>query len=200
MKTFKDRLYSNHGNRELHCQIEVYAEIYNHCIALHKRYYRLFGKSLSANRLKVHITKLKRTKRFADWNFLASQTIQDVVERIECGYRLIFRNRKHNIKTGPPSFKARRKYKSFTLKQAGWQLLEGGRMRIGKCIYRYFNHRNLHGHPKTWTIKRDSIGDIYIFIVTDGFTKNTSTLKTETCFQGGQNPPKGDQPLLEKRQ
>ena len=83
MKTFKSKLYSNHGNRVLHHQIEAYAEIYIHCIALHKRYYRLFCKSLSANRLKVHITKLKRTIGFADWNFLASQAIQDVVERIE---------------------------------------------------------------------------------------------------------------------
>ena len=178
MKTFKYKLYSNHGNHEFHRQIEAYAEIYNHCIALHKRYYRLFGKSLSANRLKVHITKLKRTKRFAHWNLLASQAIQDVVERIERGYRLIFRNRKHNIKTGPPSFKARRKYKSFTLKQAGWQLLEGGRMRIGKCTYRYFNHRKVYGHPKACTIKRDSIGDIYIFIVTDAKDKNLNATTT----------------------
>ena len=178
MKTFKYKLYSNHGNRELHRQIEAYAEIYNHCIALHKRYYRLFGKSLSANRLKVHNTKLKRTIGFADWNFLASQAIQDVVERIERGYPLFFRNRKHNIKTGPPSFKARRKYKSFTLKQAGWQLLEGGRMRIGKCIYRYFNHRKVYGHPKNCTIKRDSIGDIYIFIVTDAKDKDLNATMT----------------------
>ena len=178
MKTFKFKLYSNHGNHELHRQIEAYAEIYNHCIALHKRYYRLFGKSVSANRLKVHITELKRTIGFADWNFLASQAIQDVVERIERGYLLLIRNRKHNIKTGPPSFKARRKYKSFTLKQAGWQLLEGGRMRIGKCTYRYFNHRNLYGHPKTCTIKRDSIGDIYIFIVTDAKDKNLNATTT----------------------
>ena len=178
MKTFKYKLYSNHGNRVLHRQIEAYAEIYNHCIALHKRYYRLFSKSLSANQLKVHITKLKRTIRFTHWNLLASQAIQDVVERIKRGYRLFFRNRKHNIKTGAPSFKARCKYKSFTLKQAGWQLLEGGRMRIGKQIYRYYNHRKVYGHPKTCTIKRDSIGDINIFIVTDVKDKDLNATTT----------------------
>ena len=60
MRTFKFKLYSNHGNRALHRLIADCAEIYNHCIVLHKRYYRLFGKSLSAYQIKLYITKLKR--------------------------------------------------------------------------------------------------------------------------------------------
>ena len=178
MKTFKYKLYSNHGNRELHRLIESYAEIYNHCIALHKRYYRLFGRSLSANRLKVHLTKLKRSKRFAHWNELGSQAIQDVVERIDKGYKLFFRNHKHSVKTKPPKFKARRKYKSFTLKQAGWKWLDNGFVRIGKRIYRYFNSRPIEGRPKTLTIKRDSLGDIYIFVVTDAEDRDLNAIMT----------------------
>ena len=59
-----------------------------------------------------------------------------------------------------------------------WKLLEGGRILIGKRIYRYFNHRNLYGHPKTCTIKRDSIGDIYIFIVTDAKDRGLNVTTT----------------------
>ena len=44
---------------------------------------------------------------------------------------------------GRPRFKPRRKYKSFTLLQAGWELLPGNRIRIGKRIYCYFKSRDV---------------------------------------------------------
>ena len=66
-----------------------------------------------------------------------------------------------------PRFKARRKYKSFTLLQAGWKILPGNRIKIGKCIYRHFNSRDIHGNLKRCTIKRDAIGDVYICVLTD---------------------------------
>ena len=68
---------------------------------------------------------------------------------------------------GRPRFKPRRKYKSFTLLQAGWKLLSGNRIRIGKRIYSYFKSRDIQGNPKRCTIKRDAIGDIYICLLTD---------------------------------
>ena len=68
---------------------------------------------------------------------------------------------------GRPRLKPRRKYKSFTLLQAGWKLLPGNKIRIGKCIYQYFKSREVRGNPKRCTIKRDAIGDIYICILTD---------------------------------
>ena len=68
---------------------------------------------------------------------------------------------------GRPRFKPRRKYKSFTLLQAGWKLLPGNRIKIGKRIYQYFKSRDVCGTPKRCTIKRDAIGDVYICILTD---------------------------------
>ena len=41
------------------------------------------------------------------------------------------------------------------------------RIKIGKRIYQYFKSRDIRGTPKRCTIKRDSIGDIYITIVAD---------------------------------
>ena len=38
MKTLKFKLYFNHGKRELHKTIEGHASVYNHCIALQRRY------------------------------------------------------------------------------------------------------------------------------------------------------------------
>ena len=167
MKTYKFKLYSNHGNSELHKTIDGHAEVWNHCVALQRRYYAIYSKYISKFRLINHISKLKRLSRFAHWNQLPSQSIQDVVARIDKGYKAMFEARAEGKAWGRPRFKPRRKYKSFTLLQAGWKLLPGNQIQIGKQVYQYFKSRNVFGNPKRCTIKRDAIGDIYICILTD---------------------------------
>ena len=168
MKTFCFKLYHSDHNNTLTRQINIAGLIYNHCLALHRRYYRLFSKILNTNRLKAHFTKLKRTKRFAYIRKLDAQAVQDIAERIDRAYTLFFANLKRKIRTSPPKFKAIRRYKSFTLKQTGWKLDETcGRIRIGKKWYGYFQSRRIEGKVKTITIKRDAVGDIYIYLVCD---------------------------------
>ena len=167
MKTYKFKMYSNHGNRELHKTIDGHASVWNHCIALQRRYYAIYGKYIPKHRLMKHIAKLKRLPRFAHWNQLPSQAIQDVVSRIDKGYQKMFSDRAEGKKCGRPRFKPRRKYKSFTLKQAGWKFLPGNRIKIGKCVYSYFKSREILGNPKRCTIKRDAVGDVYICTLTD---------------------------------
>jgi putative transposase len=123
--------------------------------------------------------------KYAHWNQLGSQAIQDVVERIDRAYTLFFSNIKagrrltgRRRKASPPHFKKRIKYKSFTLKQAGYKLLQGNYIRIGKRIYRYFKPRDIEGNPKTLTIKRDALGDLYIIIVTDAETQIENVPRT----------------------
>jgi len=167
MKTYKFKMYSNHGNGALHKTIDGHAEVWNHCVALQRRYYAIYGKYISKFRLINHISRLKRLPKFAHWNQLPSQSIQDVATRIDKGYRAMFEARASGKKWGSPRFKRRRKYKSFTLLQVGWELLPGNRIRIGKRIYSYFKSRDVFGNPKRCTIKRDAVGDIYICILTD---------------------------------
>ena len=80
MKTFRFKLYHSDHNNALMRQIDIAGLIYNHCVALHRRYYRLYGKYIAANRLKMHLTKLKRTRHFAYIRKLDSQAVQDVAE------------------------------------------------------------------------------------------------------------------------
>ena len=167
MKTYKFKMYSNHGNRELHKTIDGHASVWYHCIALQRRYYAIYGKYIPKHRLMKHIAKLKRLPRFAHWNQLPSQAIQDVVSRIDKSYQKMFSDRAEGKKCGRPRFKPRRKYKSFTLKQAGWKFLPGNRIKIGKRVYSYFKSREILGNPKRCTIKRDAVGDVYICILTD---------------------------------
>ena len=105
MITYSFKLYNSKKNKKLYSLIDTAGLIYNHLIALHKRYYRMYKKHLNVYKLMKHITKLKRTKRFTYWNNLGSQAIQDIAERIDRGYKLFFRNRRNGIKSSPPSFK-----------------------------------------------------------------------------------------------
>lgn len=174
MKTYKFKLYQHKRNRYLKRQINLAGIIYNHCIALHKRYYRLYGKSLNVYALMKHLTKLKKLPKYSDWNSLGSQAIQDIAQRIDKGYKLFFRNREHGIKSSPPSFKQVKKYKSFTLKQAGYKLYSDNRIKIGDRIYKYHKSREIEGKVKTVTVKRDSLGDLYIYVVCE--TSNNEIL------------------------
>lgn len=60
MKTFYLKLYKAKQSEKVHKQIDSFGLIYNHCIALHKRYYKLFGKYLKKFSLQKHLTTLKR--------------------------------------------------------------------------------------------------------------------------------------------
>jgi len=59
-QTYRYKLYNSKQNKHLDHAIDIACEIWNHCIALHRRYYRMYGKHLSDNKLKKHLTKLKK--------------------------------------------------------------------------------------------------------------------------------------------
>ncbi len=163
MKTLKFKLYSHKRNRYLKRQINAAGVIYNHAIALHKRYYRMFKKHLNCAKLQAHIAKLRKRNPF--WQTVGSQAVQDICQRIEKGYQLFFKHHKKGVK--PPGFKKVKKYKSFTLKQAGYKFLGGNRVKIGNRVYQYWNSREIEGTVKTLTIKRTPLGELIMVVVVD---------------------------------
>ena len=165
MKTYCFKLYHAKRNKKLHRQINAAGLAYNHCIDLHKRYYKLYGKSLNKYLLQKHLTKLKKLPRYSFLKEIGSQAIQDITDRIDRAYKLFYRNLKNKIKTAPPSFKKIAKYKSFTLKQAGWKIINENTIAINKQNYHYFNSRPIEGIIQNVTIKRDALGDIYIYFI-----------------------------------
>lgn len=167
VKTYKFKLYRQKKNKLLHQQINIAGLIYNHCIALHRRYYKLTGKGLNKFALMKHITKLKRLQKYAHWNLVGSQAIQDVVDRIDRAYALFFSNLKRKIKAAPPGFKKVKKYSSFTLKQAGWRLIENNRIRIQGEVYKFSKSREIPAGIKTLTVKRDSLGNLFLYFVVE---------------------------------
>ena len=171
MRTYKYKLYTN-GLSNLDTCVDIAAEIWDYCIALHKAYYKHYHKHLSANKLKVHLTKVKKRKKYEHWKLLGSQAIQDVVERIDRSYKAFFdfiKAKKANPKLkghkSPPGFKHKRKYKSFTLKQAGYQFTGGNHVTIMGHNYKFCNHRPMNGTIKTLTVKRTPLGEFFIYVV-----------------------------------
>lgn len=160
-KAFVFKLYKTKRNKRLHEQIECASFVYNYCIALYKRYFKLFGKYLNKYKLQKHITKLKKQKSYSHWTNVPSQAIQDITDRIDRAYQLFFKHGKAD-KVKPPSFKKRSKYKSITLKQTGYKLLEDNKIKIGKKEFKFFKSRDIEGSINTLTIKRDPLGDIYL--------------------------------------
>ena len=166
IRTLRFKLMRSKKNRKLHREIEQFARVYNHFIAVIERYYRLFKKHPSANRLKKLLPKLKRTRRFLWLKSLPSQALQDVVERIERAYKRFFERRKEGKKSGRPYFKRSSSYKSFILKQAGWEIVGEHALRIGDNTFKFHKSREIPSEKvKTVTIKRDKLGDIHVFFV-----------------------------------
>ncbi|BAZ48690.1 transposase [Nostoc sp. NIES-4103] len=137
--------------------------IYNYCIGLHKRYYRIWGKHLNCAKLQSHIAKLRKRNSF--WQLVGSQSVQDICQRIDKAYQLFFKHNKKGVR--PPGFKKVKKYKSFTLKQAGDKFLGSNRVKIGNRVYQFWKSREIEGKIKTLTIKRTALGEMFMVIVVD---------------------------------
>ena len=126
-------------------------------------------KTLSLYTLHAHLAKLKRLPKYAWWRQLGSQAIQEIARRIDKGYQRFFPERegapagKTTRRVGPPTFRTIRKAKSFTLTQAGWKLLGGNRLKIGTTVYKFAKSREPLGTIKTVTIKRDPLGDLFVY-------------------------------------
>jgi putative transposase len=94
---------------------------------------------------------------------LGSQAVQEICQRNEKAYERFF-----NKQGGLPRLKPVRKFRSFVLKQAGWQLEDAKvgkkyrRITIGKTKYKFVYHRPLRGEIKTVSIKRDAAQRLWI--------------------------------------
>ncbi len=135
----------------------------------------MWGKHLNCNKLQKHIAKLRKQKPF--WQLVGSQAVQDICQRIDKAYKLFFKHHSKGVR--PPNFKKVKKYKSFTLKQAGYKFLGGNRIRIGKRMFQYSNSRAIEGTVKTLTIKRTTLGELFMVVVTG------SALEPKIKFETG---------------
>ncbi len=102
--------------------------------------------------------------------------MQDICQRIEKAYQLFFKHHKKGVR--PPGFKKVRRYKSFTLKQAGYKILGSNRIKIGNRVYQYWNSREIEGKVKTLTIKRTTLGELFMVVVVDSVGEPETKVET----------------------
>jgi putative transposase len=163
-KSYKYRLYASKQDFRLHDTVNIAGIIWNHITTLQRRYYRRFGKHISKGRMEHHTSHLRmKTRKYAYWKQVGSQALQELIQRHEEAYQRFFQK-----KGGLPRFKKVKKFRSFVLKQAGWKLHEENpckkyrKITIDKTVYKFVYHRPIKGAIKTVTVKRDTLGRLWL--------------------------------------
>lgn len=153
------KAYKNKRLKYIHQKINTSAWIWNHIIALQKRYYRLYGKYINVNKLQKHIAKL-RNKNIR-WQELNSQTVQEICQRVDDSYKRFFKK----LAKRPPKFKKAKDFSSFVLKQSGWKIKDNI-LTIGKTNYKFSKSRD-YGNIKRIIVKRNKLGEIFFILCCD---------------------------------
>lgn len=153
------KAYSSKKLEHIHEMINIAAWIWNHCIALEKTYYRVYGKYINVNKLQKHIAKLRRKNQ--EWKKLNSQSVQEICQRVDIAYQRFFKK----TATRPPRFKKAKNFSSFVLKQCGWSI-NGNILTINKRRYKFSKSRD-YENIKRITVKRNKLGEIFFVLCCD---------------------------------
>ena len=153
------KAYTTKKLKNIHQMIDTSAWIWNHCVALQKRYYKLYKKYINVNKLQKHIAKLRNKN--PKWKELNSQSVQEICQRVDEAYKRFFKG----LAKRPPKFKKAKHFNSFVLKQSGWKI-EDNILTIGKTRYKFSKSRN-YENIKRITVKRNKLGEIFFVLCCD---------------------------------
>ena len=158
MISYKYKLYGNKHNRRLEQPLREACFVWNHCLALQKRYYALYGKYISSARMQKHFAKHYKMR------CLHSQSVQEIIQRLDAAYQRFF----NRLATRPPKFKRHEDMSSFVFKQGGFSL-SGNALTINKLNtrFKFSLSRPYKGQVKRLSVKKSPLGDYYITVVTD---------------------------------
>ena len=183
VRTYKYKIRNHSKNKRLGNLLDDLADIHNHFLKLEKRYYRIYGKYAGRYRMQPHLTKLLKTTK-KHWAWIPRDTLDAAIIRIHEAYQRFFSG-----EGGIPQSKRKHRYRSAKF-QTGYKL-ENGRIRLSfksgdaqtqslkfdRIWFSFHQHRDWHGNVRYVQMLRDSIGDYWLYVVTD----DTSTeLLSET--------------------
>lgn len=164
--SYKYKFYHSKKNKALEYMMSEAAFVWNHALALQKRYYSIakqFGwetKYIPYVRMAHHFAKrIKRTR-------LSSATVQELLIRQDKSFLLFFKHKAQR----PPKFRKSDDFSSFVFKQSGYKLY-GNELLITKTSkrFKFSLSRPYDGQVKIVRILR-SRGDWFIIIVADTTT------------------------------
>lgn len=162
MIAYKYKLYQTKRTKHLDAMLREASFVWNHALALQKRYYSIYGKYINKNAMMKHYAKrIKRT-------LLHSQTTQEILERLDTAYQRFFKK----LAKRPPKFRKEIYFCSIVYKQGGFSL-NGNvlTLNIIKARFKFSYSRPYEGRVKIISIKRSRIGEYYLIITTDAKPK-----------------------------
>ena len=176
MKVYKFKAYSKARDGVQDRLITRFGLVRNYAVRMIERYYKQYGKPLTAFELQSHIAKKKkvacRTTKLVEG--LPSQAVQECIGRVYKGLLNFFsyckRKKSGNVewRIRPPRCRKASHNKSYTLLQFGYKFDEGrNKVRIQGKWYGFHKSQEIKGKVKRLTIKRDRCGDIWFIVLTD---------------------------------
>lgn len=158
MISYKYKLYRTNRTKHLDRMLREACFVWNHALALQKRYYRLYHKYIGICKIKAHFAKRINRK------LLHSQTTQEILERLDTSYQRFFKR----LAKRPPKFRKANDFSSILFKQGGYSL-NGNILTINsiKKRFKFSLSRPYDGKVKTLTVKRNRLGEFFIVMVLD---------------------------------
>lgn len=176
LKAYKYRIYPNQKQAiafEQHFGCVRF--VYNWALALQKRYYAMFGKSLSRTQIQSQLVKKKKTGKFAWLNEVNSQSLLNALLNVHTAFTNFFKGRAKF-----PRFKSKKiPRKSYQCPQHCTINFEQGIINLPKIksIKTVFS-REFVGNIKTVTISKTAIGKYHASVLVE----NTDILPTPTTI------------------
>ena len=167
MITYEYNIYKNKHLSLIDKMLLECCFVWNHALALQKRYYRIYGKHISYPRMCGYFYKRVNKKL----KLLHSWTIQEVLQRQENSYQRLFKK----LAKRPPKFKKPENFCSLVFKGNGGYILNGNTflIRKHKRLFKFSYSRKYEGNIKRVIIKRHKTGKYSLYIVTDYSAANT---------------------------
>jgi putative transposase len=136
--------------------LELCRELYNAALSERREAWKLERKSISYLDQQNVLPEIKAIRE--DVAEIHSQVLQDVLRRLDKGFKAFFSRIKKGVKAGFPRFKGKNRYDSFTFAQSGFALKEN-KLQLSKLgLFKIKWHREIVGKIKTLTITRSATG------------------------------------------
>ncbi|SJM69351.1 RNA-guided endonuclease TnpB family protein [Psychrobacter piechaudii] len=177
LKAYKYRIYPN---REQQVLIEKHFGcsrfVFNWALALQKRYYAIFGKSLSRTKIQSHLVKKKKKAKFSWLSEVNSQSLLNALLNVHTAFTNFFKGQAKF-----PRFKSKKiPQRSYQCPQHCTVNFEQGMINLPKLkgIKAVFS-REFIGNIKTGTITKTATGKYYASVLVD----NGEALPTLTTIE-----------------
>ena len=163
--TYTYKLYRSKRTTKLDAMLREACFVWNHALALQKRYYSVYGTYIGAARMQKHFAKrIARTR-------LHSQSVQEILQRLDLSYKRFF----NHLSRRPPKYRKARDFSSIVYKQGGFKL--NGNVLVVNSIKQHFQFsfsRPYEGKIRQIRIKRSRLGEYYLYVVTDAVAVSCS--------------------------